>query len=171
MVNCLKSKILTKKFPDCKIHGLWLKDAFINDQCLHLVSSLLLNIPYSYLISRFSRDSILRSFIFVISMGENDKRSLNFMKALSTSFYFPKRKESELQPFQTNWNKLRFGTYCPRVHNVPKHWGLQRDLIQGGFDIPVTLCMEIDSTSKNVSVLEQYKKLVNENYREPNNGN
>ena len=31
--------------------------------------------------------------------------------------------------------------------------------------------MEIDSTSKNVSVLEQYKKLVNENYKEPNNGN
>ena len=31
-----------------------------------------------------SRDSILRSFIFAISMGENDKRSLNFAKALST---------------------------------------------------------------------------------------
>ena len=103
-------------------------------------------------------------------MGENDKRSLNFTKALSTSFCFPKKK-SELQPFQTNWNKLRLGTYCPRVRNVPKHPGLQRDLIQGGVDIPVTVCMEIDSTSKNVSVLEQYKKLVNKNYREPNNGN
>ena len=101
-------------------------------------------------------------------MGENDKRSLNLTKALSTSFYFPKKKESELQPFQTNWNKLRLGTYFPRVRNVPKHPGLQRDLVQGGLDIPVTLCMEIDSTLKNVSVLEQYKKLVNENYKEPN---
>ena len=44
-------------------------------------------------------------------------------------------------------------------------------LIQGGLEIPVTVCIEIDSTSKNVSVLERYKKLVNENYKEPNNGN
>ena len=154
-----KIQILTKKFPDCKIHGSWLKDAFINDQCLHFVSSLLLNIPYSYLISRFLWDGILRSFIFPISMGENDKRSLNFTKALSTSFYFPKKKETELQPFQTNWNKLRLGTYCPRVRNVPKHRGLQRDLIQGGFDIPVTLCMEIDSTSKNVQCWNSTRNL------------
>ena len=28
---------------------------------------------------------------FAISMGENDKRSLNFSKALSTSFYFQKK--------------------------------------------------------------------------------
>ena len=87
-----KIQILTMKFPDCKIHSSWLKDAFINDQCLHFVSSLLLNIPYSYLISRFSRDSILRSFIFTISMGKNDKRSLNFTKALLTLFYFPIKK-------------------------------------------------------------------------------
>ena len=87
-----KIQILTKKFPDCKIHGSWLKDAFINDRCLHFVSSLLLNIPYSYLISQFSWDGILRSVIFPISMGENDKRSLNFTKALSMSFYFPKKK-------------------------------------------------------------------------------
>ena len=88
-----KIQILTKKFPDCKIHGSWLKDAFINDQYLHFVSSLLSNIPYSFLILRFSRDSILRSYIFTISMGEkNDKRSLNFTKALSMSFYFPKKK-------------------------------------------------------------------------------
>ena len=39
-------------------------------------------------------------------------------------------------------------------------------LIQGGLEIPVTVCIEIDSTSKNVSVLERYK-----NYKEPNNGN
>ena len=59
-------------------------------------------------------------------MGENDKRSLNFAKALSTSSYLFK-KNSELQT-KTNWNKLRLGTYCPRVRNVPKHPGLQRDL-------------------------------------------
>ena len=39
-----------------------------------------------------------RALNFAISMGENDKRSLNFAKALSTSFYFQK-KNSELQPF------------------------------------------------------------------------
>lgn len=44
-------------------------------------------------------------------------------------------------------------------------------LVQGGLEIPVTVCIELDSTSKNVSVLERYKKLVNENYKEPNNGN
>ena len=43
-------------------------------------------------------------------------------------------------------------------------------LIQGGLEIPVTVFIEIDSTSKNVSVLERYKKLVNKNYEEPNNG-
>ena len=42
-------------------------------------------------------------------------------------------------------------------------------LIQGGLEIPVTVSIEIDSTSKNVSVLERYNKL--ENYKEPNNGN
>ena len=104
-------------------------------------------------------------------MGENDKRSLNFTKALSTSFYFPKKKSLNYNLSKQTGTSKRFGTYCPRVRNVPKHRRLQRDLIQGGFDIPVTLFMEIDSTSKNVSVLEQYKKLVNENYKEPNNGN
>ena len=58
-------------------------------------------------------------------MGENDKRSLNFAKALSTSSYL--KKSSELQP-KTNWNKLRLGTYRPRVRNVPKHPGLQWNL-------------------------------------------
>ena len=50
-----------------------------------------IDIPYSYLISRFSWDSISRSFIFAISMGESDKRSLNVAKALWTSFYFQKK--------------------------------------------------------------------------------
>ena len=45
-----------------------------------------IRLPYSYLISRS-----LNFVIFVISMGENDKRSLNFAKALSTSFYFQKK--------------------------------------------------------------------------------
>ena len=34
--------------------------------------------------------AISRSFIFAISMGENDKRSVNFAKALLASFYFQK---------------------------------------------------------------------------------
>ena len=53
-----------------------------------------IRLPYSYLISR-----ALNFVIFVISMGENDKRSLNFAKALSTSFYFQLKKKSEVQPF------------------------------------------------------------------------
>ena len=44
-------------------------------------------------------------------------------------------------------------------------------LIQGSLEIPVSVCIEIDFTSKNISVMERYKKLVNENYKEPNNGN
>ena len=44
-------------------------------------------------------------------------------------------------------------------------------LIQGGLEIPVTVHIELDSTPRNVSVLERYKKLVNENYKEPINGN
>ena len=44
-------------------------------------------------------------------------------------------------------------------------------LIQGGLKFPVTVCIEIYSTSKNVSVLVRYKKLVNENYKKPYNGN
>ena len=45
-------------------------------------------------------------------------------------------------------------------------------LIQGGLEIPVTVCIEIHYTSKNVSMLERYKKLMNENYKEPKkNGN
>ena len=44
-------------------------------------------------------------------------------------------------------------------------------LIQVGLEIPVTVCIEINSTSKNVSVLERYKQLLNENYKEPNNSN
>ena len=39
-------------------------------------------------------------------------------------------------------------------------------LIQGGLEILATVCIEIHYTSKNVSVLERYKKLVNENYKE-----
>ena len=44
-----KIQILTKKFPDCKIHGSWLKDAFINEECLHFVTSLLSNIQHCFL--------------------------------------------------------------------------------------------------------------------------
>ena len=44
-------------------------------------------------------------------------------------------------------------------------------LVQGGLGIPVTVCIELDSTSKNILVLERYKKLVSENYKEPINGN
>lgn len=44
-------------------------------------------------------------------------------------------------------------------------------LVQGGLEIPVTVCIERDSTSKNILVLERYKKLVNENYKEPIKGN
>ena len=33
--------------------------------------------------------------------------------------------------------------------------------IKGGLEILVTVCIEIHYTSKNVSVLERYKKLVN----------
>lgn len=44
-------------------------------------------------------------------------------------------------------------------------------LVQGGLEIPVTVCIELDSTSKNMLVLERYKKLVSENYKEPINGN
>ena len=43
--------------------------------------------------------------------------------------------------------------------------------VQGGLEIPVTVCIELDSTSKNMLVLERYKKLVSENYKEPINGN
>ena len=45
-----KIQKLTKQCTDCEIHGSWLKDAFINDQCLHFVSSLLSNIQH-YLLS------------------------------------------------------------------------------------------------------------------------
>ena len=34
---------ITKKCPDCDIHGLWLKDAFKNDQYLHFIRSFLSN--------------------------------------------------------------------------------------------------------------------------------
>ena len=44
-------------------------------------------------------------------------------------------------------------------------------LMQGGLEILVTVCIEIHCTSKNVSVLERYKKLVNKNYKEPKKGN
>ena len=44
-------------------------------------------------------------------------------------------------------------------------------LVQGGLEIPVTVCIENVSTSKNVLVLERYKKVVNEKYKEPINGN
>ena len=60
-----------------------------------------IDIPYSYLISRFSWDSISRSFIFAISMGESDKRSLNVAKALWTSFYFQKKSLSYNNSNQT----------------------------------------------------------------------
>ena len=43
-------------------------------------------------------------------------------------------------------------------------------LVQGGLEIPVTVCIELNSTSKNMLVLERYKKLVSENYKEPING-
>ena len=36
-------------------------------------------------------------------------------------------------------------------------------LMQGGLEIPVTVHIELDPTPRNVSVLERYKKLVNEN--------
>ena len=44
-------------------------------------------------------------------------------------------------------------------------------LVQGGLEIPVTVCIELDSTSKNMLVEECYKKLVSENYKQPINGN
>ena len=44
-------------------------------------------------------------------------------------------------------------------------------LVQGGLEIPITVCIELDSTSKNMLVLERYKKLMSENYNEPINGN
>ena len=43
-------------------------------------------------------------------------------------------------------------------------------LIQGGLEIPVTVHIELDSTPRNVTVLERYKQLVNESYKEPVNG-
>ena len=43
--------------------------------------------------------------------------------------------------------------------------------IQGGLEIYITVHIEINSTPRNFSVLECYKKLVNENYKEPINGN
>ena len=39
-----KIQKLTKNCTDCEIHGLWFKDAFITDEYLHFVSSLLSNI-------------------------------------------------------------------------------------------------------------------------------
>ena len=45
------------------------------------------------------------------------------------------------------------------------------DPLQGDLEIPVTVHIELDSTPRNVSVLERYKKLVNENCKEPINGN
>ena len=39
-VNCLKSKKITKKCPDCEIHGSWLKDTFRNDLYFALYSFL-----------------------------------------------------------------------------------------------------------------------------------
>lgn len=50
-VNCLKSKKITKKCPDCEIHGSWLKDTFRNDLYLRFIRSclsLLLNIHYFF---------------------------------------------------------------------------------------------------------------------------
>ena len=58
---------------------------------------------------------------------ENDKRSLHFAKALSTSFYFQKKKVWT-ETFLIKLEQWSLGTYCPRVRNVPKHPGLQRDL-------------------------------------------
>ena len=44
---------ITKKCPDCDIHGLWLKDAFKNDQYLHFIRSFLSN-WYDIIFSSFS---------------------------------------------------------------------------------------------------------------------
>ena len=44
-------------------------------------------------------------------------------------------------------------------------------LVQGGLEIPITVCIELDTTSKNMLVLESYNNIVSENYKEPINGN
>lgn len=43
--------------------------------------------------------------------------------------------------------------------------------MQGGLEMPVTLRIELDSTSKNILLLERYRKLLNENYKEPISSN
>ena len=56
---------------------------------MHNILKLFFYNVYWYLISRFWRHSILRGFIFAISIGGIEKGTLNFaIQAFSTSFYF-----------------------------------------------------------------------------------
>lgn len=70
----------------------------------HVFSLLfMLELPYSYLISWFLRDSISRGFIFATSIGSYQKRTINFaIQAFSTSFNVSKKWN--LFIFRINWN-------------------------------------------------------------------
>ena len=75
-----KIQKFTKKCTDCEIHGSWLKDAFINDQYLHFVSSLLSNIQHcnvSFVILNSSVCSHTYSTMYLFSSLQRWSRESN----------------------------------------------------------------------------------------------
>lgn len=74
-----------------------------------------------YLVSRFSRDSILRDYIFEIIVGKPKKRAFKFAKALSaTSFYFLKSSESNWHIVLESASGIFLKTILPG--QLPEGW-------------------------------------------------
>ena len=79
ILDCKLPKIpkITKKCPDCDILGLWLKDAFRNDQYLHFIHTLLSN-WYDIIFSFCSRTYLFASIKLWSPKSNESRRKYTF---------------------------------------------------------------------------------------------